>query len=453
MMIKVLTYATFCNIMNMEVVVLKRKIMNELIKWKVSDSRKPLILKGARQVGKTYIALMFGKEQFKNTVYFNFDNDEILQRVFERDFDTQRIIRELSELSGKTITRDDTLVVFDEIQSCEAALNSLKYFNENDNDYYIVAAGSLLGVAINRTKFSFPVGKVDSMTLYPMDFEEFLTALEKEDLISMVRENFHANTEFSLHEIAMDYYRKYLVVGGMPAAVLDYLEKDDFNFVLATQKSIHDNYIADMAKYSSTHEAVRTMAAYQSLPAQLAKDNKKFQYKMIRTGAKAYDYEVPIAWLEASGIINKVNKVSEGKLPLAAFADNNYFKIYMTDTGLLCAKFGIPANKILIKNDEINSFKGALAENYVAAALITQGFTPFYWESNGQAEVDFVVQTSSGEIIPIEVKAAENVRSRSLGVFVKKYKPSYSIRVSGKNFGFENGIKSVPFYALFCIEN
>lgn len=430
---------------------MKRKAMEVLINWKNSDNRKPLIIQGARQVGKTYIVLMFGKENYKNTVYFNFDNNSELEKIFDRNFDTDRIIRELAYLSGESIFKNDTLIIFDEIQNSEIALNSLKYFNENNNDYHIIAAGSLLGVAINRSKYGFPVGKVETLTLYPLDFEEYLMAIGKEPLLELIKESFITNTELAVHETAMDLYRTYLVVGGMPSAVLDHINKQDFNFVLATQKSINDNYIADMAKYAASTETVKIMAAYQSLPAQLAKENRKFQYKLIKTGARAYDYEVPISWLESSGIINKVHKVNEGKLPLTAFADYNSFKIYLTDTGLLCSKFGVPANKVLSTSSDLDNLKGALTENYVASSLRTQGYTPFYWESNGQAEVDFIIQNLEGDIIPIEVKAAENVRARSLNIFIKKYKPAYAIRISGKNFGFENGIKSVPLYATWCM--
>jgi predicted AAA+ superfamily ATPase len=431
---------------------LERKIMNRLIEWKNGENRKPLILQGARQVGKTYIALTFGNESYKNVAYFSCENNEAFEKIFDRDFDTDRIIKELSALSGQSIFKHDTLVFFDEIQACEKALTSLKYFNESNNDYHIIAAGSLLGVAVNRERYSFPVGKVDMMTLYPLDFEEFLMALGKQDLLTLIREHYESDIEFPLHEKGMDYYRAYLAVGGMPAAVLEYAQKQDFNFVLSVQKTINDSYIADMAKYATAAETIRIMAAYQSIPAQLAKENKKFQYKLIKSGARAHEYELSINWLTGSGVITKVCKIREGVLPLTAFADYESFKIYLTDVGLLCSKFGIPANMILHGDPTLNSTKGTLTENYVAAALVSSGFTPFYWESNGQAEVDFVVQNRAGEIIPIEVKAADNVRARSLGVFMKKYQPSYAVRISAKNFGFENNIKSVPLYAVFCMK-
>lgn len=430
---------------------MKRKIVKELIEWKNSKNRKPLILQGARQVGKTYSVLTFGKQYYKNIVYLNFENNRDLSDIFERDLDTERIIKELSIISGQSIFKNDTLLFFDEIQSCERALTSLKYFNENANGYHIIAAGSLLGVAVNRERYSFPVGKVDLKTLYPLDFEEYLMVLGEDDLIGLIKECFDKDMEFSLHNKAMDLYRSYLVIGGMPAVVKDYLEQRDFDFVLANQKNINDSYIADMAKYASPHETTKIMAAFNSIPAQLAKENKKFQYKVIKSGARAYEYETPLDWLKSSGVILKCYKCNEGKLPLSAYTDFNSFKVYMTDTGLLCSKFGIPANIILSDNRAFNDFKGSLTENYVCFALTANNHIPYYWESKGQAEVDFVIQDKEGSIIPIEVKAADNVRAKSLQQFIKKYNPPYSIRVSSKNFGFENGIKSVPLYAVFLI--
>lgn len=430
---------------------MERKIVNNLKKWKESSNRIPLVIHGARQVGKTYTALTFGKEYYKNTAYFNLEDSVEVSNIFDRDLNPERIIKELSAKSGQTILKGDTLIIFDEIQSCERALTSLKYFCENAPEYHVIAAGSLLGVAINREKYSFPVGKVNMVTLYPLDFEEFLWALDNERMVELVHNSFDANEPLSLHETLMDLYRTYILTGGMPQAVLEYLRERDFNFVLAAQKNINDAYIADMAKYATPNETAKIMAAFNSVPAQLAKDNKKFQYKVIKTGARAYEYETPLDWLRASGVIIKCHKVTEGKLPLSAFSDNISFKVYMTDTGLLCSKFGIPSNAILVDVPSFEGFKGALAENYVASALIVNGYTPYYWESQGKAEVDFVIQDGEGNILPIEVKSSDNVRSKSLNQYIAKYKPIYSIRISAKNFGFENKIKSVPLYAVFCI--
>ncbi|MGL5153212.1 MAG: ATP-binding protein [Clostridium sp.] len=430
---------------------MKRKILDWLIEWKNSKYRKPLILQGARQVGKTYSALSFGKEYYDSVVYFNFENNRELIKIFERDLDPERIVRELSINSGKTILKEKTLIFFDEIQACERALTSLKYFNEQSNDYHIISAGSLVGVAVNREDYSFPVGKVDLKTLYPLDFEEFLMAMDEEPLIDIIKECFNEDKELSMHSKAMDLYKKYLVIGGMPAVVREYIEMKDFDFVLATQKGINDSYIADMAKYATPHETTRIMATFNSIPAQLAKENKKFQYKVIKSGARAHEYETPVEWLKSSGVVIKCIKCNEGKLPLSAFSDFNSFKIYMTDTGLLCSKFGIPANAVISDSSIFNDFKGALTENYVCFSLAVNGYSPYYWESKGNAEVDFLIQDKDGYIIPVEVKASDHVRAKSLQQYIKKYNPKYSIRISGKNFGYENGIKSVPLYSVFLI--
>lgn len=430
---------------------MERKIENTILNWKNSSKRMPLIIKGARQIGKTYTALMIGKKYYKNTVYFNMEDSQELVSIFEKDFDIERIITELSIRSGESIFKNETLIIFDEIQACERALLSLKYFCEKAPEYHIIAAGSLLGVALNREKYSFPVGKVDMITMYPMDFEEFLWALNQHDLADAIREHYQSNEMFSLHDTAMMYYKTYLLVGGMPRAVLDYIETKDYNFVTASQKSLNDSYIADMAKYATPNETTRIMNAYNSIPAQLSKENKKFQYKVIKSGARAYEYETPIEWLNASGVINKCVKVREGKMPLSVFVENESFKIYMADTGILCSKFSIPAKMILTETNAFDGFKGALTENYVAAALKTNGYDLYYWEANGKAELDFVIQSTEGDIIPVEVKAADNVRAKSLGVFMKKYDIQKAIRISSKNFGFENNIKSVPLYAVFAI--
>ncbi len=430
---------------------MERKIVNKLIEWKQSLDRKPLILQGARQVGKTYTILTFGKQYYKSCVYFNFEDNKELAAIFDRDLNPERLVKELTVKSGQSILKEHTLIFFDEIQACERALTALKYFNENANEYHIIAAGSLLGVAVNRENYSFPVGKVDLMTLYPLDFEEYLNALGRGDFVELIKECFSNNTPFSMHDTAMDYYKTYLLTGGMPAAVLQYISKKDFDFVFATQKAINDAYIADMAKYATPNETTKIMAAFGSIPAQLAKDNKKFQYKLIKSGAKSNQYETPIDWLKASGVIIKCHKINEGKLPLKAYCDFSSFKIYLTDVGLLSAKFDIPPNAILSNLPAFDNFKGALAENYVAAALAANGHTSYYWESNGKAEVDFILQMKNGDIIPVEVKSGEHTKAKSLMVFNQRYNPPYSIRISSKNFGFANNIKSVPLYAVFLI--
>ena len=430
---------------------MERKIISKLIEWKNSARRKPLIISGARQVGKTYSALMFGKEHYKNTVYFSMEDSRNVQAIFERDLKPERIIRELSAQSGQSIFQGDTLIILDEIQACERALTSLKYFCENAPEYHIIAAGSLLGVALNREKHSFPVGKIDMITLYPLDFEEFLTANGHASLVGLIRESFADFSPLSLHDMAMDLYKAYLVVGGMPQAVLEYINTRDYSFVVAAQKTINDAYIADMAKYAPPQETTKIMAAWASIPAQLSKENRKFQYRIIKSGARANEYETPLHWLKFAGIVHKCVRATEGKIPLSAYADNDSFKVYMMDTGLLCSKFGIAANVLLSGAAAFDGYKGALAENYICQCLVTNGFTPFYWSSPGKAEIDFVFQDSQGRVLPLEGKSADNVKSKSLKQFVSLYKPEYAIKVSAKNFGYENGIKSIPLYALFCL--
>ena len=432
---------------------MERKVSKELLKWKDNKEKTPLIIYGARQVGKTYTILSFGKENYKNVAYINFEDNTEISKIFEQDLDAERIIKELSVKLGITILEEDTLIFFDEIQACERALTSLKYFAESKTKYHIVAAGSLLGIAINRQKYSFPVGKVKMLTLYPLDFEEFLWALDKKDLANMIRQAFSEDKEFSLHSLANEYYRLYLAIGGMPRAILEYKEKQDMDFVTAILKDINNSYIADMAKYATSTETTKIMSVYNIISAQLAKENKKFQYKLIRSGARAYEYEAAINWLNASGIINQCTKIKEGKLPLSACIEPESFKIYMSDVGLLCNKFGIPTNIVIVENDNMNDFKGALAENYVCNSLVQCGLKPYYWESNGKAEVDFVVQDKDGSIIPIEVKSSIHTRSKSLNVFKSLYKIPYSIRISTKNFGFENDIKCIPLYSVFCLDN
>lgn len=431
---------------------MERKIIEALKNWKSDPKRMPLLLGGARQVGKTYTALTFGKQYYKNTAYFNMEDSAEIISIFDRDLDPARIVRELSVKSGENIFPGDTLIIFDEIQACERALTSLKYFQEKAPEYHIIAAGSLLGVALRREKYSFPVGKVDMMTLYPLDFEEFLWATGNEKLCVLIKESYAEFTPLSLHDTALDLYKTYLVVGGMPRAVSEYVDTHDFDFVTAAQKTLNDAYIADMAKYATPQDTTRIMAAWGSVPAQLSKENHKFQYKVIKSGARAYEYETAIDWLKAAGMINVCTRVSEGKMPLSAYADNDSFKIYMMDTGLLCSKFGIAANVVLSSPHSFDGFKGALAENYIMQALTVSGFVPFYWSSPGKAELDFVMQDRSGNILPLEGKSADNVKAKSLRNFVSLYAPPYAIRVSAKNFGFENNIKSIPLYALFCLK-
>jgi hypothetical protein len=304
---------------------------------------------------------------------------------------------------------------------------------------------------LNREQYSFPVGKVEMITMYPLDFEEFLWAMGRQDISELIRDSYNSDTQMALHDTALDLYRLYLVVGGMPGAVMHYKEMQDFDLLHSFQKNISDAYIADMAKYAAPAETTRIMALFRSIPAQLAKPNHKFQYRLIKFGARANVYESSLNWLKESGVIIICNRAREGSLPLSVYRESSHFKIYMTDTGLLCVHFGIPAHLILQKSSQLDLIKGALTENYVCFALFANGYTPYYWESPGKAEVDFIVQNKSGGIVPIEVKSSENVRSKSLAQFIDQYHPEYAIRISTKNFGSDSKIRSVPLYAVHCI--
>jgi predicted AAA+ superfamily ATPase len=430
---------------------MERKIEQELILWKNSTTRQPLVLHGARQVGKTFIVKKFANEHYNNFVYLNFEANSRLQAVFENDLSPARILLELSVMMGVKINKHTTLLFFDEIQACERALTSLKYFCEESPDYHIIAAGSLLGVALHREQYSFPVGKVSIKTLYPFDFEEFLWAVSGKDAAKIIRDCYDANSSCSIHEHFMAQFRLYLSIGGMPQVINTYLNTSNFDEVATTQRGIVDAYIADMAKYSQPTDTVKIMATFNSVPSQLAKENKKFQYKFIKSGARSYQFETAIDWLCASGIVSKCVRIHQGHYPLSAFVEPTFFKIYMGDVGLLSSKLGIAAQVILADNEQLNFFKGALIENYVANILLSNGLNCNYWESEGKAEVDFVIQTKAGDCIPVKVKSSENVRSKSLQQYIIKYHPAYSIRISTRNFGFENGIKSVPLYACFCV--
>lgn len=431
-----------------------RKVYEQMKKWKNSDSRKPLIIYGARQIGKTYSMLEFGKMEYDQVAYYNFENQADLSNVFEKDLNAERIIAELAILKGISITPGKTLIIFDEIQACEKALTFLKYVKEDANDYHVMAAGSLLGLAINRGHYSYPVGKVDMINMYPMTFEEFLMALGENALISKIYE---ASADFipmsePLHNKALELYRVYLSVGGYPEAVIKYTEKEEFDYVRAVQGNIADAYIADMAKYSTPSDTVKAIATYNSLPSQLAKENSKFMYSVIGSGARAKDYESALQWLTAAGVVIRCNKVSEGRFPLKIYEDTLSFKMYYSDVGLLSMKVGMPAKYIVHDLQLSDKMRGMLAENYVAQELYAKGISPHYWTSDNQAEVEFVIQLEEN-VIPLEVKSANHVKARSLGIFRDRYEPAYAIRVSTKNFGYENGIKSIPLYALFTIRS
>lgn len=430
---------------------MKRLVEQRLLQWKRSPNRKPLLIYGARQIGKTYSMLAFGKEHYANTVYCNFENISDLHAVFERDLDPNRIIAAISAMYGVQIQKGSTLIVFDEIQACERALTSLKYFNEQANEYHIVAAGSLLGLAVNRGQYSFPVGKVDKITMYPLSFEEFLSATGNEKLIELIRTSFSDFSSLALHEKALELYRTYLVVGGYPAAVQTYLDSGDFNAVRAEQSSISDAYIADMAKYTTPSDMMKSIEVYHSVYAQLSKENCKFQYSVINAKARAKDYETALTWLKTAGVVLNCQRITEGKYPVNIYEDLTAFKVYYSDVGLLTMRMALSPNSILQAVNISDRARGMMEESYVAEQLAANGFSLHYWTSGNSAEIDFVIQQEDSAV-PLEVKSADNVRAKSLQTYVKNYSPKYSIRLSTRNFGYENNIKSIPLYAVFCLK-
>lgn len=429
-----------------------RKVIRFLEDWQKSPHRKPLILQGARQVGKTYSILEFGRTHYDNVAYFNFETNPKLNKTFDENISPDYLIPILSHIAGQTIVREKTLIVFDEVQLCERALTSLKYFCEDAPDYHIIVAGSLLGVAVNRARFSFPVGKVDMKTLYPMDIEEFMLAMGEETLVQQIRQCFDTNTPLpsALHEAALMLYRQYLVVGGMPECVLQFVETKDYILIRHTQDTILASYLNDMSKYNTLNEIKKTRLTYDNITVQLSKKNTRFQYKLIKKGGRASEFENAIEWLTLSGIVSQIYKVEQIKKPLENYRDIDSFKIYVSDLGLLCAKKDLAATDILYMVDEINDFKGGMTENYVNTHLTINGYKTYYWESNRGAEIDFIIQRDT-HIIPIEVKAADNTRAKSLKLYMDTYKPAYAIKLSTKNFGFEDNKKIVPLYAVFCI--
>ena len=431
---------------------MERKITQYLLNWKACPYRKPLILQGARQTGKTYSILAFGREHYANVAYFNFETRPDLKKTFEESIDPLYLLPILSRLCGQSIVPEKTLIFFDEVQLCERALTSLKYFCESTPEYHIIVAGSLLGVAVNRQAFSFPVGKVDMKTLYPMNMEEFLLACGENALVTQIRQCFETDSPMpaALHDAAMAYYRQYLVVGGMPECVEKYVATKDLILLRHTQSMILDSYLNDMSKYNRENEIKKTRLVYDNITVQLSKKNTRFQYKLIKSGARAAEFENALEWLGLSGIVTRIYRVEQPMKPLENYRDIDSFKTYVSDMGLLCAKKDVVAEDVLYLSSELDDFKGGMTENYVCGQLTASGHTCYYWTSERGAEVDFVIQRE-GKIIPVEVKSAENTKAKSLNVYMAAYKPAYAVKLCGKNFGFEDGKKTVPLYSAFCL--
>lgn len=429
---------------------MQRIEIQHLNKWRQSVDRKPLIIRGARQVGKTWLMKEFGRLEYKDVVYVNCEADPTVRNLFMGDFDTTRIIRGLQIIAGKTIDPNHTLIIIDEIQEAPGALTSLKYFQENAPEYHIIAAGSLLGITLNRSG-SFPVGKVEFLDLFPLSFVEFLDAISETQLAELLR-----NPDWSLinsfSEKFTDRLRQYYYTGGMPEVVLQYSVSGDMKQVREIQKRILVSYEQDFSKHAPAEIVPRIRMIWNGVPAQLAKENRKFIYGQLKAGARAKDFELALSWLIDCGLLYKVHNVSKPALPLKAYEELNTFKLFMLDIGLLGALTDLDARTLLEGNTVFTEFKGALTEQYVYQQLRSLNELPvYYWSAgNARSEVDFLLQYK-GQIIPLEVKAEENLHAKSLRVFCEKYKPVLAVRSSMSGFRKGDWMTNLPLYAVSTI--
>ncbi len=424
-----------------------RLAIEELFEWKRSSKRKPMIIEGARQVGKTWLMREFGNQAYEKTVYINFDSNSRMAELFSADLDINRIIMGLELYSDVKIDPENTLIIFDEVQEVPRALSSLKYFYENAPEYHIVCAGSLLGIALHEGT-SFPVGKVDFINLYPLSFKEFLMAMGKEkyaDLISSC--DYEMMNAFSAELI--DLLKHYYFVGGMPEAVMSFAEEKDFNKVRRIQKRILEAYEQDFSKHAPNESVPKLRMLWKSIPAQLAKENKKFIYGLVREGARAREYEGAIMWLSDCGLVHKVSRVNTAHLPLAAYEDMKAFKMFVVDVGLLGCMVGLNQRILLDGNGLFLEFKGALTEQYVLQQLITAPDLKIYYYTNeaGTCEIDFLVDTGEA-IIPVEVKAEANLRAKCLKSYIEKFAPDIAVRTSMANYKKEEKLTNLPLYAI-----
>ena len=427
---------------------IKRDIIEKLKAWKENPRRKPLVLQGARQVGKSWALKKFGKECFEDIVYINFDTMPALKEDFRRTKVPAQLIRQMEIMTGKPITPSSTLIILDEIQECNDALNSLKYFCEDAPEYAVVCAGSLLGVALNRSGASFPVGKVNFMTLYPVSFAEYLRAIDAQlyhaykmiDTIMAVPE--------VIHQQLTDAYKAYLVLGGMPEAVSAYIDAKDWEEAKAIQDGILQSYSLDFAKHINNKDIPRVFQVWGNLQDQLAREDKKFRYGDVQKGARAREYEGAIEWLCLAGLVHRVSALETPRLPLSAYKKSNAFKLYLNDVGLLGRKFDLDVQTVLAGDNLFTEFKGVMAENYVLQSLVRQfGNSQYYWTSGNMAKVEFVLQ-ADGKIIPIEVKADKNVTAKSLAYYRKQYTPQLSVRLSTLNMRKDDDLLNLPLYLV-----
>lgn len=429
--------------MGNETIELNRDLLGDMIKWKTKRKRKPLVLQGARQVGKSWLLKKFGSSEFDNFVIVNIDKDVAVREVFERTKDPHRLVEQISLIKGQPILPEKTLLIIDEIQDSDEVLNSLKYFKEDAPEYAVACAGSLLGVAMKKKNRSFPVGMVDFMTLYPLSFNEFLDSYD-ERLARIVRQwkREEALPEILLQELS-EKLKIHMVVGGMPEAVVDWIETRDIHEVDETLDNILRAYPLDFSKYATPTEMVRIQQVWDSMEKQLAKDNKKFKYSEIQKGARAREYEAAVDWLCRAGLLHKVHNTEIARFPLNAYKDEPIFKLYLNDVGLLRRMFHLESSTIMQENRLFTEFKGVMTENYALLCLMRQGHSPLYWSSGNQAEIEFLIEYQN-RIIPIEVKSKESIQAKSLSEYRKKVEPEVAIRMSLRNLHFRDGLLNLP---------
>lgn len=429
---------------------MKRDIYNKLLQWKNDSNRKPLIITGARQVGKTWIMREFGKNEYANVVYINCDNEKRIETLLSEDYNIDRILLGLQAISGVNIKSDTTLIIFDEIQQIPRGLHLLKYFYEENPEYHVMVAGSLLGITLNQG-VSFPVGKVDIMEMNPMNFNEFLEAMGQEQLLKVLNTNDWKLID-SLSTKYIELLRQYYYVGGMPEAVYSYCKDKNLAQVRNIQNNILKAYRNDISKHATKSESVKIGQVLDSLPSQLAKENKKFIYGVIKTGARAAEYELAIQWLIDAGIVHKVNRIKEAKMPLKFYEDISAFKLFLLDMGLFACMCDVPASEMLVGNNVFVEYKGAFAEQYVLQQLVCQNVKPYYWSSEKTpSEIDFVIQKDN-KIIPIEVKAEVNVKARSLRQFITNNPELKAVRFSMLGYAEQDWMTNIPLYYTSAID-
>lgn len=433
---------------------MKRTLYNSLLDWKISKNRKPLLLQGARQVGKTYLINRFGKNEYSDYIYLNFEQNPDLKTLFAGDLNPENIVSNISLLIGRKIIPKDTLLFFDEIQAAPEAITSLKYFYEQAPEFHIISAGSLLGVSVGK-QASFPVGKVNFMTMYPMSFIEYLNAFGGELLAeNLMKIKIPEPIPDLLHEKLLNHLKMYLFLGGMPEVLQSYIDEKDIALARKIQNEILEAYQRDFSKYTDGSQAIKTSELWQSLPYQLSKENKKFKYSDVRKKARASTFEQTIEWLKKTGLIHLAYNISVPKIPVSGYADYSKFKVYLLDTGLLGAMLKLSSDIIIKPNELFSEYNGAFIENFIAQELLVGGGNKglFYWTSKSEAEVDFILQMKD-KIYPLEVKSGSSKNIKSLRSYADKYKPKTIFRTSPRNFAKDKDFINVPLYAVCSIEN